>query len=171
MKVPIVNEKDEVVRYADREEASENGDGEIYCILAPWLTNSKGEILLSQRALTKLHHPGIWSFAVTGRVEGEETYEDTILREAQEELGLNNLQLRAGSKFLSTAEDGFTSFCQYFFAAKDIATKDLMLQKEEVAAVRWISSEMLLKEIETHPGFFIHSPEKWKKWLETQQPF
>ncbi len=166
MRVPIVNEDDNIIGYGER---GQNKAGAIYRIVALWITNSKGEILLQQRSANKKHYANKWSFT-SGSVEGDDSYEVTMEREMKEELGVS-IPFSLGPKGIIDWDDGFSAFVQYFFAKADIDIKDLKLQEEEVAAVRWITKEDLLKELEEHPEHFTSKPEKWRRWLEESTPF
>lgn len=53
-----------------------------------WLANEDGELLLAQRADHKKQDPGLWGPSVTGKVEPGETFEEALVREADEELAL-----------------------------------------------------------------------------------
>lgn len=53
-----------------------------------WLVNNEKELMLSKRSMTKKFHPGEWGPTMTGTAEEGETPEQTLAREAEEELGL-----------------------------------------------------------------------------------
>ena len=89
MRVPIVNEQDELIEYKDMNDRKED---EIIRVAALWLINEKSEILLAQRSLNKKRDPGCWGPAVAGTVEEGETYESNIIKEAEEEIGLKDLK-------------------------------------------------------------------------------
>lgn len=84
----IVNEKDEVIGNASREE--------IYKKLLPHrivhvlIFNSKNEMLLQLRSKHVSFCPLHWSTAVGGHVQSGEDYEEGALREYEEELGTKN---------------------------------------------------------------------------------
>lgn len=140
----IVNEHDEVMGYADDE------TGKIYRVTALWLTNSRGDILLAQRAFTKEHDPGIWGPAAAGTVEEGETYETNMPKEVEEELGLKNLPLTIGPKQRVTGPP-YDYFVQWYLATIDKPAEKFVIQKEEVAQVRWFSRHQLATELHEHP--------------------
>ncbi len=53
-----------------------------------WFYTSKGEILLAQRAASKLIYPLLWDVSVAGHVDAGETIEVGAIREIKEEIGL-----------------------------------------------------------------------------------
>ena len=167
-RVPIVDKDDNIIEYKERDETLPT---DLKRIAALWLTNTKGEILIAKRAFTKKHHPGQWGFACTGAVEEGESYEDTMRREIPEELGIHDLEITMGPKFLPHEFEGFFYMCQYFLATKDIPLEQFTLDLNEVAAVRWITPEQLVAESQKHPERFIADAENWKKWIEDKEPF
>lgn len=79
MKIPVVNEQDEIIDYKDR---SVLDPRDLCHVTGLWVTDSDGNILLAQRSFKKKHDPGIWGPAVSGTVEEGETYESNIIKEA-----------------------------------------------------------------------------------------
>lgn len=142
----VVNEQDEVIGFKERGTLAKE---DIYRITALWLTNSQGQILMAQRALTKENAPGKWGPAVAGTVEVGETYESNIQKEIQEELGVAGISLTKGPKERSRTETEY--FCQWYFGIVDTMKCDFTLQKEEVEQVRWFDPSDLLTFIRTCP--------------------
>ena len=87
-KIIIVDEHDNEIGLKERDEIEK---GDIYRVSGIWITNSKGEILLSQRSLLKKKSPGKWTCAAAGTVDEGETYENNILKEVEEEIGITLL--------------------------------------------------------------------------------
>lgn len=104
MKIPIVNESDEVIAYKERESIAVE---DIYRVSALWVKNSKGESLLAQRAFTKKHSPGKWEPAVAGTVEEGEDYDSNIIKEIEEELGLKDIKIFKAKKIRRTGLHNF----------------------------------------------------------------
>src|SRR3989338_10763955 len=95
MRIPIVNEQDEIIGYKDRKDRNKV---DIARITGLWLWNEKGEALLAQRSFNKKMHPGMWGPAVAGTVEEGETYESNIIKESEEEIGLLGFRPILGTK-------------------------------------------------------------------------
>lgn len=96
MEVPVVNNRDEIIGYKKREELDLSSD--LVRSASLWITNSKGQVLLAQRKFTKRTDPGKWAEAVGGTVDGKDSYEETVYREAEEELGIRDVQFTLGPK-------------------------------------------------------------------------
>jgi isopentenyldiphosphate isomerase len=124
---------------------------DIYRVSALWLTDKQsGDILLAQRKWTERNDPGKWITAVAGTVEVNETYEDNIVKEIEEEIGLTGLTLTAGPKlFIDDAKHKY--FCQWFLSSVDKNNVTLKIQEEEVEAVKWVSKAWLLRDAKDHP--------------------
>ena len=139
MKIPIVNEQDEIIGYKDRKDRNKI---DITRIIALWLWNEKGEVLLAQRALEKKSNPGFWGPAVSGTVEEGETYESNIIKEAEEEIGLRNLKPILGPKLRRITNHSY--FGQWFIATIN-SSYPLVKQDSEVDAIKWFTKEELFK--------------------------
>jgi isopentenyldiphosphate isomerase len=146
----IVNENDEIIGYKDRNKVKEN---DIFRISALWVENNNNEILIAQRSLKKEHNPGKWGSAVAGRNEKNETYEENIIKEAEEEIGLKNYKFKKAHK-IKTKNN---KFLQWFTLVLDKDIKEFKLQKEEVEDIKWIKKEKLKKEINKDPEKFTSS--------------
>ena len=148
-KVIIVDENGNFVRICERDQWN---DGEIHQVSMLWISNSKGEILLAQRALTKKHASGLWGPAASGTVNEGETYESNVIKEAEEEIGLQVQleQLAVGQRELIGKSDN-RRFRQWFMAKIDLPLESLKLQEEEVLAVRWMHFSDLERDLSEKP--------------------
>jgi isopentenyl-diphosphate delta-isomerase len=151
MKVIIVNEQDEVIGTRDW---TTTPPDDITRVSALWVYNSKKEVLIAQRALTKRFSPGLWGPAAAGTVEEGETYLSNILKETQEELGieLKESDLVVASHELQKSEH--TYYRQFFMAKLDLPIEAFTIQKSEVESLRWIASEELYEWLEKSPEQF-----------------
>ena len=83
----VVDEKNNVVGKASREECHKKGlwHRGVHILII----NSKSEILLQKRSISKDLYKGYWSDSVGGHVNSGESYEETAQRELKEELGIS----------------------------------------------------------------------------------
>ncbi len=159
-KIIIVDKKDKIIGHKERENLNTE---DIYRVSALWVTNSKGEILLARRALSKSHSPGKWGPAAAGTVEGGETYYSNIVKEAREELGLENIKPKTGPKIRVAKK--YNYFCQWFLLEIDKLLDEFKIQKSEVEELKWIPQKELLDEIENDPENFMEAIKEWIKIL------
>ena len=84
-KIILVNEHDDMVGTIDKMEAHKQGL--LHRAFSVFIFNSKGEMLMQQRALTKYHSAGLWTNACCSHpMPGEKTI-DAAQRRLMEELG------------------------------------------------------------------------------------
>ncbi len=106
------------------------------------LLNSKGELLLQKRALSKKWHPGKWTFPVAGTV-GDETYEDCIRREIREAFGkVMNFKTLFKYRHFDKVDKAF----KMVFLAKAEAN-EITFNKNYSANHAWIAINELEEEI------------------------
>lgn len=149
--IPIVDENDQIVGHKDR--ADIDHEREIYRVAALWLTNSAGEVLIAQRKLSKDKDPGMWGPAVSGTVEQDETYEVNIYKEAEEEIGLTQVEFKLGPKTRVRIPRNF--FSQWFTATVDKLIEEFRIAEEEVEQIKWVSFDDLARDVEDNPGNYV----------------
>lgn len=145
-KIIIANEKDEIIGLKERDKPGIEGYRRISGL---WLTNSKGEILLAQRSFNKKHNPGKWGLSASGTVEEGETYDSNLVKEAKEEIGLENFKYTKGTKI--KIDKNIPMFFQFYLATIDKSIKDFKIKKDEVEQVKWFDIASLKQDIEKHP--------------------
>ncbi len=95
-KYAIVNERDEII---DHKPKKDIGKDDIIRVSALWMVDvNTGEILLTQRSFSEEHNQGKWGPAVAGTIEESESYEENIIKEIKEGLGVSGLKLNKGPK-------------------------------------------------------------------------
>lgn len=155
-RIVIVNDQDKVIGCKERGTIEPE---DIYRVSALWLTNSKGDILLAQRQLGKRHHPGMWGPAVAGTVDEGESYDENIIKEAEEEIGLKDIKPQKSIRQRVTLATGdHNHFTQWYTLVVDKAAEDFTIQEEEVEQVKWFTRAELGKEL-------LEYPEKYLKGL------
>ncbi|WP_412460793.1 NUDIX hydrolase [Pseudomonas sp. SC11] len=99
------------------------------------LFNSRGELCVHRRTLSKALYPGFWDVAAGGMVGAGESYDASAARELGEELGIADVPLRFHEKFYFD-QPGNRLWCAVYSAVSDAP---LRLQPEEVMEARFIS--------------------------------
>lgn len=100
-----------------------------------WIMNSKNEILIQKRSLTKDKFPGMWAQTGGGVIAGESS-KDTVVRECKEELGLdiNDEKIVYVASYVRIRD-----IVDVWLVLKDFDVKNLVLQKEELEEVKMVS--------------------------------
>jgi isopentenyldiphosphate isomerase len=152
MMIPIVNEQDEIIGHKERADILPN---DIYRATSLWITNSKGDILLAQRSLHKKTSPGRWGPAVAGTVEEGEEYENNIIKEAQEEIGITGLSFKLGPKIRIHGPGEY--FDQWFTGCIDWDVEKFRIDKNEVGQLKWLTEKDLRTEFKNNPEILVPS--------------
>ncbi|MEK9805790.1 MAG: NUDIX domain-containing protein [Euryarchaeota archaeon] len=82
----IVNDNDEIVGSASRNEVHKLGlkHRSVHLLIF----NKQGSVLLQKRSMEKDTFPGTWDSSVSGHVDSGENYDEALIRESLEELGV-----------------------------------------------------------------------------------
>ena len=139
-----------------------------------WLVNSRREVLLQQRHLGKETDPGRWDIAVAGHLSAGQTPLEAMVREAREELGLDvdpaSLTfLGATSKEYVGAGFADREWQHLFAGVWNGDPGALVLQPDEVIAVRWMSVGEYRRMLETGDDGYVGRIEDWpmfQDWLD-----
>jgi isopentenyl-diphosphate Delta-isomerase len=162
MNIVVVNEKDEVVGVKERSLMDYSSD--IYRSSGLWLTNSKGQVLLSKRSNRKDKDPGLWAHSVGGTVDEGETYRDNVYKEAAEEIGLRGVAFTKGPKVFYEVPRRY--FCQWYYARVDWGIDKFIRQVEEVDQLKWEDVDTLKQDLKLHPDKYIPSMPRTLKELQ-----
>lgn len=147
----LVDENDEVLGIKPRHEVNSNDRCRIVLL---WVENDRGEVLLVRRAHTKKTFPGLWSYAVTGAVSHPESYDEAIVREMEEELGIKGFKPEALIKMNRDFAQG--KCVGQFYKLVIPNDYELIPDKEEVAEIKWVSKNELPELISNDIDQFVH---------------
>lgn len=155
-RIIIVDEEDNIIGHKNRKLIEEQ---DIDRVSALWITNSKGEILLAQRAFNKTNDPGKWGPAVAGTIEEGETYDTNIIKEAKEEIGLQDIKPTAGVKVRHTGKHNY--FAQWYLLHLDKSSDEFTVDRTEVNEVKWFSRTGLEQDLKDNPEKFLDGMKDW----------
>ncbi len=161
--VVVVNENDEVIGAASRDEAHRIGIP--HRIAVVYVENPKGEILVQVRMSGKLDHSSAGHLAVG------ESYIDGAKRELKEELGIDSEITFIGSGHHDAYSPDKMTRHNHFFHIFKCTAEPGELQKEEVRDAYWADPFEMLKEMEINkiPGKFAGSFYRTLKIYLTQR--
>lgn len=126
-----------------------------------WLYTAEGQILLQQRAASKVICPLLWDVSVAGHIDAGETPEQGIIRETKEEIGLDISEdklIKIGVfECFQTYNNGIidNEFHHTFICQTDILIEEMIPQKDEVEALKFISIQEF-QHILNHIGINNH---------------
>jgi isopentenyldiphosphate isomerase len=155
-KVVVVDEQDNIIGHKSWSKLDHE---DIHRASFLWLSNSKGQVLLSKRS-QHVTHPGLWTAAVSGTVQEGESYDENIYKEAAEEIGLAGVSFNLGPKLLISVPDS-RFFIQWYFAVLDRDSRGFHLQETEVAQVKWIGRDEFQSDLVDHPEKYTPAVPLW----------
>ena len=103
--------------------------------------NSRGELFVQKRTMSKDIYPGCYDIAAGGVVLAGESYDKSAERELNEELGIKNIPLT--SHFTFSHEDGSNLVWGRVYSC--IYDGELTLQEEEIESGFFMSPTRLLR--------------------------
>jgi isopentenyl-diphosphate delta-isomerase len=149
----ILVDQDDVPR-GQMEKMEAHQKGLLHRAFSVFIFNSKNELLLQQRALSKYHSGGLWTNTCCSHPRMGETNMDAAQRRLKEEMGME-CELNYLFKFTYKAdfEDGLTEHevDHVFFGTSDELP---VINRNEVETFKYINLEALASDIEANPGIY-----------------
>ncbi len=119
-----------------------------------FLFNSKGELLIQQRALSKYHSPGLWTNTCCSHPRDGETLEEATSRRLMEEMGMT-CEMHEVYTFIYKAPVG-QGLIEHEFDHVFIGQSDDIprINTLEVASWKYMTIDDLSKDIALHPEHY-----------------
>ena len=119
-----------------------------------FLFNSKGELLMQQRALSKYHSPGLWTNTCCSHPRSGETLEEATSRRLMEEMGMT-CPMHEVYTFIYKAPVG-QGLTEHEFDHVFIGQSDAIpnINTEEVASWKYMRLDDLKKDLELYPELY-----------------
>ena len=124
---------------------SEFEDNAYHLVVHVCIFNNKGEMLIQQRQPFKEGWPNMWDISVGGSAVAGDTSQTAAEREVLEEIGLK-LALNGIRPHLTINFD--RGFDDIYLIEKNVDINELILQPEEVQAVKWAGRDEIIAMIE-----------------------
>ncbi|MGV8172423.1 MAG: isopentenyl-diphosphate Delta-isomerase [Candidatus Woesearchaeota archaeon] len=134
-------------------------DAKLHRAFSILIFNSKGELLIQQRAKEKYHCGGLWANTVCSHPKPNETYNQATHRRLKEEMGFDcRLKKIFCFKYKITFDNGLTEneYDCVFRGKFDGTPKP---NPAEIMDYRWISIRDLKKDIKNYP-------ERYTEWFK-----
>ena len=126
----------------DGDPAKRLRSGEYHRVVVVCVFGTTNRMLIQQRTANKLGYPNLWDLTAGGSAIAGETSQAAAARELAEEVGIN-IDLTGRPPHVSVARpDVFVDY--YLVDGPDLDPASLVLQVEEVQAVRWATEAEIL---------------------------
>lgn len=155
--VVLVTPQDEVVGLMEKLQA--HVEGLLHRAFSVFTFNSKGELLIQQRAAHKYHSPTLWANTCCSHPRDGEGYEQGAHRRLQEEMGFDcPLEFKFDFLYKADVGGGLTEheLDYIFFGVYD---GEIVPNPDEVMAYQWVNVPELKTDIHAHP-------EKYTAWFK-----
>lgn len=144
-------------------------NGTLHASVHIWIFDDKQNILIQQRASNKDVFPNLWDISVAGHISAGEQPLTSAIREIEEEIGITVsenqlLFIDTFRKKIKHSEKLIDNELHYVYVCNlNFKLEDLKIQKEEVALVKAIPINTLIKCIENNSLNFVPHGEKYFK--------
>ncbi len=150
--VILVDEQDQPIGLMEKQAA--HLEPHLHRAFSVFVFNSKGELLLQQRAFLKYHSPGLWTNTCCSHPREGETVMEAATRRLKEEMGMK-CELREVYTFIYKAPVG-QGLTEHEFDHVLIGQTDETpcINSDEVASWKYTSLDDLEKDIQLHPELY-----------------
>lgn len=148
--VILVNEKDEVLGSMEKLEAHEKGL--LHRAFSIFVFNSKGELLIHQRAFGKYHSEGLWTNTCCSHPAPGETIIEAAHRRLQEEMGFT-CEMHQAFHFVYKAElDNNLIEHELDHVVIGSCDSNPVMNPEEAIDFKWVDLGDLLIDVSKNPS-------------------
>lgn len=147
--VVLVDQDDQKLGLMEKQQA--HVAGLLHRAFSVFVFNSKGELMIQQRAASKYHSPMLWTNTCCSHPRNNETYEEAAHRRLQEEMGFDcELEYKFNFIYKAHLENDLIEheLDHVFIGTFD---EDPKLNPEEVMAYRWVELDDLKKDMRKNP--------------------
>ena len=150
----LVDSKNSVLGTAPKD-VCHDGDGILHRAFSIFVFNNRMELLLQKRATEKRLWPGYWSNSCCGHPGLNESLESAAMHRLGEELGITGYQFSELYRFEYQAAyldlGSENEFCSVLICRSN---DNVVMNRTEVSAIRWINLPSLKAEMESQPDHY-----------------
>ena len=150
--VVLVDENDQQIGVMEKQTA--HTEPHLHRAFSIFIFNSKGELLMQQRALSKYHSPGLWTNTCCSHPRDGETLAEATSRRLNEEMGMT-CEMHEVYTFIYKAPVG-QGLTEHEFDHVWIGQSDDIpeINREEVESWKYMSLKDLSENIKLHPELY-----------------
>lgn len=155
--VVLIDREDQPIGRMEKQQA--HHAGLLHRAFSVFVFNSKGELLIHQRAAEKYHSPKLWTNTCCSHPRENENYEQAAHRRLKEEMGFDcEIEEKFHFIYKTELEPGlFEHELDRVFVG--FYEGEMNLNPEEVMDAKWISIEDLKKDMG-------HNPDNYTVWFK-----
>ncbi|WP_313375586.1 isopentenyl-diphosphate Delta-isomerase [Chishuiella sp.] len=150
--VVLVDENDNKLGLMEKQQA--HVAGLLHRAFSVFVFNSKGELMIQQRAASKYHSPTLWTNTCCSHPRENETYIEGVHRRLEEEMGFDcELEFKFSFIYKAHLDNNLTEHeLDHVFIGT--YNNEPNLNPDEVMAYRWVELDELKKDIEKNPQLY-----------------
>ncbi|MCF8341254.1 MAG: isopentenyl-diphosphate Delta-isomerase [Chitinophagaceae bacterium] len=150
--VILVSPQDEEMGYMEKMEAHQLGL--LHRAFSVFLFNSKGEMLLQKRAISKYHSGGLWTNACCSHPRKGETIEQAASRRTREELGCEPELQKIHTFIYKAALDNNLTEHEFDHVLVGNYEGEMNLNVNEVSEIVYLPIQQIRQEMNEQPDKF-----------------
>ena len=134
----IVNDSDKVIGSASRSEVHNRGlkHRSVHLLIF----NKQGSVLLQRRSMEKDTFPGTWDSSVSGHVDSGEIYDEAVIRESWEELGVRFHEVPEKIFKVDACEETDNEFSWVY---RHFSEGPFSPNMDEISEIKWFTMQSL----------------------------
>ncbi len=156
-RVILVDENDKEIGTAGKLDAHKNP--RLHRAFSIFIFNSRGELLIQQRASTKYHCPDLWSNTCCSHPQPNQTLQQATHLRLREEMGFDTDLKEIGACIYEAHFDNGLTESEYDHIFIGKWNGNPQVNPQEVADYMWISLKQLVNQMN-------HNPAKFTIWLQ-----
>ena len=162
----VVNERDEVIGRETRREVHRRGLR--HRAVHVFVFNSRGEVFLQKRSMSKDSSPGLWDSSASGHLDSGEDYDACAMRELREEIGLD---ASACPRRLFKVEACAQTGQEFVWLYQCESEGPFTLHPEEIEHGDWFGPHEVSQWLKERPHEFAPAfVLLWNRFVTTRQP-